>query len=142
MHQELGYLDKIKEGGYRLTPQRQLILDTLCQLGSHVTAVAIYEQAQQTMPALNQATVYRTLDFFCDLKIVAKTDITGQSVYELLGDRPHHHLVCRECQAMFSFDAHHLEELAAHIEEEHGFKPDFHHLVISGLCAACQEESK
>lgn len=140
MHQELGYLEKIKAQGFRLTPQRQLILDTLCTLGSHATAVTIYKQARTTMPAINPATVYRTLDFFGDLQIVAKTDIAGQSMYELVGSQPHHHLVCRECQKVVGFAAYHFDSIRQHIEAEHQFKPKLDHLVITGLCADCQKE--
>jgi len=33
---------QLRKSGYRVTPQRQLILDAVCQLGDHVTPEAVY----------------------------------------------------------------------------------------------------
>jgi len=63
MREQLDYLDQIRRRGYRVTPQRQLILDTLCQMGGHATPSELFRQVQPQMPSLNQATVYRVLDF-------------------------------------------------------------------------------
>ena len=60
-HHHLDFSQLIRAQGYRLTPQRQLVLDTLCAMSSHATACEIYDQVSAQMPALNQATVYRTL---------------------------------------------------------------------------------
>ena len=48
---------------YRLTPQRQLILDAICQAGEHVTPQQVYLAVHQQNPAVSRATIYRTLDF-------------------------------------------------------------------------------
>ena len=97
MHDQLNFLDQIRSQGYRVTPQRQLILDTLCRLGGHATPAELYQQVRPQMPSLNQATVYRALDFFCELNLATKTEWGGSSVYEIIGAVPHHHLICRRC---------------------------------------------
>jgi Fur family ferric uptake transcriptional regulator len=138
MEQRIGELERIREMGYRVTPQRQMILEVVRQRGGHTTAVEVYEQLQAKVPALNQATVYRTLDFLCELRLVAKTEINGQSVYEIVEEERHHHLVCRQCGQIEKLADHHLVDLSQHLLEEHGFKAELDHLAIPGLCVHCQ----
>ena len=45
----------------RNTAQKQIILDTLKKLGSHVSATAVYQQLQLTHPNIGRATVFRVL---------------------------------------------------------------------------------
>ena len=137
-HYNIDYVQKIREQGYRMTPQRQIVLDTVCEQGGHATASEIYETVNERQPAINRATVYRILEFFCELQLVAKTEIAGRTVFEVVGDSPHHHLVCRQCHYVTSLEDHHFEELSAHLLAEHGFEADFSHLAITGLCAECR----
>lgn len=139
-HFNIDYVQKIREQGYRMTPQRQIVLDTVCEQGGHATASQIYESVNAKQPAINRATVYRILDFFCEMRLVGKADIGGQTVFEVVGDTPHHHLVCRHCGQVAAFGPNHFDELADHLLAEHGFEADLSHLAISGVCAGCREE--
>ena len=131
-------LERIREKGYRVTPQRQMILAAVRESGGHVTAVAVYDHIRTKLPSLNQATVYRTLDFLCELRLIAKAEIHGQVVYEVVQEERHHHLVCRQCGLVEELADHHLNELSQHLLTEHGFKAEVDHLAIPGLCAHCQ----
>ena len=139
-HHQTNYAQKIRERGCRMTPQRQIVLDTVCAHGGHATAGEIYESVNAQQPAINRATVYRILDFFNEMQLIAKAEIGGRTVFELVGDSPHHHLVCRECGQVASLADHHFEVLAAHLLAEHGFRADLSHLAISGLCAECMAQ--
>ena len=65
-HYNIDYVQKIRERGYRMTPQRQIVLDTVCEQGGHATARQSYEEVNSRQPAINPATVYRIMDFSCD----------------------------------------------------------------------------
>lgn len=138
-HNTIDYVQQIRARGYRMTPQRQIVLDTVCAHGGHATASEVYESVNAQQPAINRATVYRILDFLCEMHLVAKADIGGQTVFELVGDSPHHHLVCRQCQQVASLGDYHFEALAAHLLAEHDFEADLSHLAITGLCAECRQ---
>jgi len=140
-HDQLNYIERVREQGGRMTPQRQIILDAVCAIGRHTTACAIYDRVHTTTPAINRATVYRTLAFFCDLQIIVSAEIDGQTVYEIADPTPHHHLVCRKCGYVTTLADHHLNQFIQHLVEEHRFQPEINHLTISGLCAACQEDT-
>ena len=139
-HYTIDYVQQIRERGYRMTPQRQIVLDTVCAHGGHATASEIYESVNEQQPAINRATVYRILDFFCELQLVAKADIAGRTIFEVVGDSPHHHLVCRQCEHVASLEDRYFEALTAHLLEAYGFAADLSHLAISGLCAECRQD--
>jgi len=42
-HDMTAIVDQLRQAGYRVTPQRQIILDAICALGGHVAPEAIYE---------------------------------------------------------------------------------------------------
>lgn len=138
-HNRLNYRQKIRDLGYRLTPQRELILDTLCAIGGHASVNQIYERVQLQAPAVNRATIYRTLAFFHQLQMVSESQIGGTTVYEIVAEEPHHHLVCRCCGHINVLDDHHFADLTAHLMQEHQFRAEIDHLTILGLCAECQQ---
>ena len=69
-HNTSDYGERIRAQGFRLTPQRQMVLDAICELGGHVTPEAIYERVRTKSLAVNRATVYRNLDFLCEVRLV------------------------------------------------------------------------
>jgi len=130
---------QMREQGYRVTPQRLLLLDAVCEGNGHTTLDEIYERVKAKAPGINQATVYRTLDFLCELRLVVSAEIEGHTVYEIAEKTPHHHLVCRGCGTVQVLADFHFQELRVHLLEEHSFRADLDHLAINGLCAGCQE---
>ena len=54
---------RVHAQGYRLTPQRQLILEAIPQVGDHVTPEDVYKAVHGQNPAVSRATIYRTLEF-------------------------------------------------------------------------------
>ncbi len=137
-HEELGYANRIREQGYRLTPQRQIIIDTLCGMGGHAAIGDIYECVHAQMPSIDRATVYRTIRFFQDMRLIVSTEIDGTTLYEVAKPAPHHHLVCRQCAQVQILSDAHLDDLVTHLQAEHGFRAEIDHLTLYGTCAACQ----
>ena len=86
--------------GKRVTPQRQLILDAIRVAGGHVTPNEIFRRVSAKSPAVNRSTVYRNLDFLCEMRLVVAAQISGKMHYEIAGVQPHHHLVCRNCDSV------------------------------------------
>lgn len=130
---------RLRGEGYRVTPQRQLILDAVCRLGGHVTADAIYAAVRAIAPTLNQGTVYRALNFFCEQGIVTATQqADGLTVYELAGRQPHHHFVCRHCGADYQAPHEALAPLFAVAREQFGFCVEMNHISFFGRCRRCQ----
>jgi len=116
-----------------------LLLDAICEGNGHTTLDEIYERVKAKAPGINQATVYRTLDFLCELRMVVSAEIEGHTVYEIASETPHHHLICRSCGSSHELTDYHFHELRDHLLREHGFKADLDHLAITGVCKNCKE---
>ncbi|APV43372.1 Fur family transcriptional regulator, ferric uptake regulator [Dehalogenimonas formicexedens] len=128
----------LKAKGYRLTPQRRVILDILHHEDAHLTADALYEQVKDKVAGVDRSTVYRTLDLLESLGLVVKAEIHGAHVYHHSEEGHHHHLKCRACGKVVELPEEALEALEKSLLEKHGFAADLHHHVITGLCAECR----
>jgi len=137
-HHRLDYAALMHERGFRVTPQRQLILDAICEGSGHTTFEEIYARVQGKSSAVNRATVYRTLDFLTELRLIVAADIGGgHQVYEIAGDTPHHHLVCLNCRAVQQISHALVENLFTQLERDQKFHVETNHLALFGYCEAC-----
>lgn len=135
---EPDYVARLRGLRVRVTPQRLLVLEALAALGGHVSADAILQWAAARYPALNLATVYRTLDLLISIGLVAQTDLgAGATQFELVGESPHHHLVCERCGAVGEMDAALLAPLQHRLLERYGFRANPRHVALFGLCREC-----
>jgi Fur family ferric uptake transcriptional regulator len=126
----------LHERGLRMTPQRQLVLDAVHELG-HATPEAICAHVQRSAPAVNITTIYRTLDLLEGLELVRHTHLGhGAPSYST---RPHEHvhLVCHRCGDIAEVAPDDLEGLADMLRARCGFELDLAHLALSGHCARC-----
>lgn len=142
-HTTLDLAAVLHESGHKLTPQRQIILDTLCEMGGHVTVAELYERVHGRFPAIDRSTVYRALDFFVALGLVRAAEIGGAAVYEIAGQSahgPHHHLVCRGCGDIDHVPDDAFAAFAARLRDDYGFAADVDNLTIPGLCRECGPE--
>lgn len=124
--------------GYRLTPQRQMILEAVRRADDHVTPDEVYASVHRRNPAISRATIYRTLDFLCEVRLIHALSWGGQMYYEIVGEEPHHHLICHECGAIDQIDHMLLEELFQAVEKKHRFNIDMDHVTLFGLCRQCR----
>ena len=128
----------LRERGYRLTPQRQLVLEAVTAL-RHGTPDEICTQVRRTASGVNISTVYRTLELLEELGLITHTHLGhGAPTYHAATDDEHLHLVCRDCGGVLETDVSVADALVARLAEEHGFDTDVQHFAIYGRCAACR----
>ena len=134
-------IESLREVGYRLTPQRMLIVSIIHDSKGHITAEQIHSRVVQQYPYVDISTVYRTLQLLKKLHLVSETDLGGGRVqYELSEGEGHHHLVCRTCGSTFPLDDEVIEPLRERLLEKHGFQADMEHFAIFGVCSRCRGE--
>ena len=142
-HDHEDYAALLHERGFRVTPQRQLILDAIREGSGHTTFEEIYARVQRKSTAVNRATVYRTLDFLTELRLVVAADIgSGHPVYEIAGETPHHHLVCLNCRKVEQISHDVVENLFKQIERDQKFHVETNHLALFGYCETCLPKMK
>ncbi|GAB2456601.1 transcriptional repressor [Nocardioides hungaricus] len=127
--------------GYRLTPQRQLVLQAVERLG-HATPDEILADVQAQSSAVNVSTVYRTLEVLEELGLVRHTHLSDRApTYHSITDHEHFHLVCRNCHRVVSVDPDVVAPLAERLRAEEGFVIDVGHLAIFGVCVECETDA-
>lgn len=128
----------LHQHGYRLTPQRYLILRVLEQAQEHLSATQILQHAQEQNPQITLPTIYRTLDLLKELGVVFENHLTPeQATYEVLQGRAHHHLFCQGCQSVIHMDASMLGMMHAEIEQQFHFHGVMVSLSAVGYCESC-----
>ena len=134
---EHGWQAQLRARGYRLTPQRQLVLEAVGKLG-HGTPEEIAADVRQTAAAVNISTVYRTLELLEQLGLVQHTHQGhGAPTYSIPSDDDHVHLVCRDCGGVDEVDSSVVDEVVRRLSAERGFTVDVGHFAVFGLCRAC-----
>ena len=128
----------LKKHGYRLTPQRRAIIETVALSRGHLTAAAVYGKLEQNHPGIGLVTVYRTLEIMANLGLICRVHSGGCNSYTASASGNHHHLVCGGCGLVVDFSRHNLTALEKKLCRETGFTIDGRLLEFSGLCRACQ----
>jgi Fur family ferric uptake transcriptional regulator len=126
--------------GYRLTPQRIMILKAVEQADSHISVDDIYTQVHRQYAYMNISTVYRTLELLEKLGLVLKTDFgEGRVRYHPADKGHHHHLVCQKCGAIIDIDESTLARLQDVLLARYNFNASLKHVAIFGLCGDCRD---
>ena len=128
----------LRERGYRITPQRRLVLEAVVALG-HSTPEEVLAHVQDTAE-INLSTVYRTLEVLGEVGLVTHTHLGhGAPTYHAADVARHLHLVCRTCGSVTEADVELADGLVGSLERVHGFDTDVHHFAIYGVCADCRK---
>ena len=131
---------RLRRSGLRLTPQRQLILRAVEDLG-HATPDEVLTHVRGQVDSVNASTVYRTLEVLQQLGLVRHTHLSDRApTYHSTAQPEHFHLVCRRCGTVRSVDPGALATLRTTLLAEHGFTVDVGHLTVFGTCEECAPE--
>jgi Fur family ferric uptake transcriptional regulator len=133
-----GWQSLLRERGYRLTPQRQLVLEAVDRLG-HATADDVATEVRRTASGVNISTVYRTLELLEELELVTHTHLGhGAPTYHAATLDDHVHLVCRRCGSVDEVEPALVQDLVDRLAADRGFTVDVGHFAIFGECRSCR----
>ena len=87
--------DRLKAHGLRTTTPRLVLADLLFGAGDrHITAEALYGEARQAGLKVSQATIYNTLNQFCDAGLLREVQVDqARSYFDTNLDEHHHFYV-------------------------------------------------
>jgi Fur family ferric uptake transcriptional regulator len=132
---------ELRARGYRLTPQRQLVLEAVGALG-HATPEEIATAVRRTASGVNISTVYRTLELLEELGLVRHTHLGhGAPTYSVATDDDHVHLVCRDCGNVQEAPTELMSAAVERLSREKGFMVDVGHFAVFGRCRSCGESA-
>ena len=132
----------IRDSGHRLTPQRVMVLTAIAEAAGHISVEDIHRRFAEKNPAIDKATVYRTVTLLKRLHLLNEVVRSGISHYEIAD--PHHrhdHMICEHCGTAIHVPPAYLDELHDRLLLETGFELHMEHSTISGLCADCRADT-
>jgi len=134
---------ELNERGWRLTPQREVILHIFQELpqGEHLSAEDLYERLETENEGISLSTIYRTLKLMARMGILRELELgEGHKHYELNQPYPHHHhhLICVRCNMTIEFKNDSILKIGAKTAQKEGYQLLDCQLTIHAICPSCQ----
>ena len=132
---------KLKEGGYRLTPQRMAVLKILVSSPEHPSVEQVYNQVKADFPMTSLGTVYKTVDLLKEMGEILELGFSEDSHrYDGARPYPHPHLICMKCNKIIDGDLSLDQESLRSLEQASGYTILRPQISLYGLCPDCKEE--
>ncbi len=131
--------DHLAKHQLKLTRQREYILQAFLQ-NEHITAEQMYRLLAKKDPHIGLATIYRTLNLFCEAGLAQARHVGAQTQYDNVTHKGHHdHLICTGCGKIVEFENQEIERLQEQVANRNGFTIKTHKLELYGLCSHCRQ---
>ena len=130
---------RLARKGYRLTKQRQAILEVLRGTDAHPDADWVYREVKKVLPHVSLGTVYRSLEVLRDAGLIASLEVGPRRRYDG-NTSEHQHIFCTACGRVV--DVHLPPSLLRELEQQAASEADFavtgHRVEFFGLCPRCR----
>jgi Fur family peroxide stress response transcriptional regulator len=131
-------LERFRDTGLKVTPQRLEIIEILEHNRSHPSADEILHEVRKRFPSTSYSTVYSTLDALHKLGEIRKLTIDPRCVRYDPNTRIHQHLICRKCKKIVDVPRDYLAHLQVPAEIRRHFDIEDYHVEFRGLCSQCR----
>lgn len=136
-------LNRLKETGHRITPQRLAILKIVAESTEHPSAETIFEQVKGQFSTTSMATVYKTLAVLKEMGEVLELEFSNDyNRYDGNQPHPHPHLVCIGCRKIVDPDQRSLVEVTEKLALDTGYEILGARLDFYGVCPDCLKRRK
>jgi Fur family transcriptional regulator, ferric uptake regulator len=130
---------ELNDKGWRMTPQRQVILDIFQKLpqGEHLSVEDLHEVLLEKSVDISLSTIYRTVKLMARMGILRELELAeGHKHYEINGATPHHHhhIVCVQCNRTLEFENETVFKQSMKQVEKSGYQLIDCQLTIYAIC--------
>jgi Fur family peroxide stress response transcriptional regulator len=135
-------IERLREGGHRITPQRLAILKILTASDGHPSAEQVHERIKGDFPTTSLATVYKTIATLKAMGEVLELGFADDSNrYDGNNPQPHPHLICVNCRNILDPEVGLAQNLIHEVAQSSGYQIVSHRLDFYGLCLDCQDSA-
>jgi Fur family peroxide stress response transcriptional regulator len=132
-------VQRIRQRGGRLTPQRVAVLKVLAESKKHPSVEQIYDQIKVDFPTTSLATIYKTVTLLKDMGEVLELGFgDGGNRYDGNRPYPHPHLVCTRCGEICDLDVSALADILDQLSQNVRYQIVGYRLDLYGICSECQ----
>lgn len=134
-------ITKLKEKGYRITPQRRVIIEKIVHTAGLLTVAEIWELVRAEYSDIGLDTIYRNINILTEIDVLIP--ITGMgndsTRYELTyANHHHHHVVCIKCGNAVCIDYCPINQEFITMLRQRGCELIRHNVELLGLCTECK----
>jgi len=132
-------ISRLRERGFRLTPQRMAVLRILAESAQHPSVEDIYDRMKPDFPMTSLTTVYKTVALLKEMGEVLELGFSDDSNrYDGIKPYPHPHLICVRCRKIVDPELGVLSKLPLEVAQTTGYRIVSHRVDFFGICPDCQ----
>lgn len=131
-------VDALRKQGYKATPQRIAIAQTVLRSKNHPSAETIHAEVLRLHPTVSLSTVYNTLHILRDMNFLNELTLNGTTRYDP-NVSLHINMICQHCGKVIDVEDPSLEESITNIAKKRGFKITGQRVDVYGVCKLCQK---
>lgn len=133
----------LRKQRYKLTGARKEMIRIFDDAHKPLTVQEVHQRIHATSADL--ASIYRSINLFCELGILTKLDFHDKQYRYELSDAfvpHHHHLICTQCGDIANvFETCLLKGIEEKLRTQRGFAVESHILEFYGVCKSCADSS-
>lgn len=125
---------------YRMTKQKQLILNVAKAHCDHPTADQLYLEIRAIDSRISRGTVYRNLEQLSETGELLQVKVPGANRFDSRTDF-HYHAICSTCGAVCDIPIEYISDIDKKAQELSGFVIQRHRTVFEGMCPKCNKKA-
>ncbi len=136
-HIDSDFRATLKQAGLQVTAQRLAVYRAV-KACPHIMADEIISTVESEIGTISRQAVYDALNAMSDHGLIRRIQPAGSAaLYEHRVDN-HHHLICRNCNAVVDIDCAVGEAPCLIADDNHGYAIDEAEVVYWGICPDCR----
>ncbi len=134
-------LQKLKNKGFKITKERELIVGYVFATHTHFSVDDIFNYFLQQSVDVFRATIYRTLPILQECQLIKKTVGNGEKEFyeHIFGHKKHLHIVCQKCGKVVEKSIDLIRSKLREICADEGFLLEDCQVNLFGECGSCQK---
>ncbi len=134
--------DFLRTKGYKVTPQRLAIFNTLANTKEHPTAEIIFARLRHEHPTISLATVYKNLEILKSLGIIQILN-TGEDCFRYDADTSiHPHVRCLTCGAVEDVHGINAKAFVDEVIAHSNYELCGQQFYFLGICPSCRQNKQ
>ena len=129
-----------KPAAYRMTRQRQVILDVIRATQAHPSADEVYTMVRAKLPRISLGTVYRNLETLTEQGKIQRLELSGTAKRYDWNPNKHYHIRCMHCGRVDDAPVAPLDRIENELYGATVFTIIGHRLEFEGFCPECSKQ--
>jgi Fur family peroxide stress response transcriptional regulator len=133
---------KLREKGFKVTPQRLAICELVLSSKDHPTAEQLHQKLKAKHPTVSLATVYQTLHLLTEIGLLQELGFSERISRYDPNTSPHINVLCEKCGRIWDYQAENIGEFWSHVIKDLGIQSIGQRLDIYTYCDDCVKPTR